>query len=68
MPPVADRPPEPDVVDLLLQQHARIEDRNRILEPYFAEIYRRATLQDIGLDRYAGDQPRWPGQNRPRPP
>jgi hypothetical protein len=29
-----------------------------------AEIHRRATMTDIGLDRYAGDMPAWPGTNR----
>ena len=47
-----------------LAEHTRIEDRNRMFEPYFAEIHRRATMQDIGLNRYAGDMPAWPGANR----
>lgn len=34
------------------------------LEPYMAEIHRRATLRDIGLNRYAGDMAQWPGANR----
>ncbi len=48
-----------------LADHVRIEDENRVFEPYFAEIHRRATMQDIGLNRYAGDMPAWPGANRP---
>jgi 5-methylthioadenosine/S-adenosylhomocysteine deaminase len=47
-----------------LADHGAIEDRNRVFEPYFAEIHRRATLRDIGLNRYAGDMPAWPGANR----
>jgi 5-methylthioadenosine/S-adenosylhomocysteine deaminase len=54
-----------ELVPPYLAEHARIEDRNRIFEPYFADIHRRATLQDIGLDRYAGDMAAWPGTNRP---
>ena len=48
-----------------LAEHGRIEDQNRPFEPWFAEIHRRSTMQDIGLDRYAGDAPAWPGANRP---
>jgi 5-methylthioadenosine/S-adenosylhomocysteine deaminase len=54
-----------ETVPAWLAEHGRIEDRNRVFEPYFAEIHRRATLQDIGLNRYAGDMPAWPGANRP---
>lgn len=54
-----------ELVPPYLAEHARIEERNRIFEPYFAEIHRRATIQDIGLDRYAGDMAAWPGTNRP---
>lgn len=49
----------------LLAEHAETERRHRVLEPYFAEVHRRATARDIGLDRYAGDMPRWTGANRP---
>jgi 5-methylthioadenosine/S-adenosylhomocysteine deaminase len=52
-----------DLVPAYLAEHAGIEDRNRVFEPYFAEIHRRASVQDIGLDRYAGDMPAWPGAN-----
>ncbi len=54
-----------ETVPAWLAKHARLEDRNRVFEPYFAEVHRRATLQDIGLYRYAGDMPPWPGANRP---
>jgi 5-methylthioadenosine/S-adenosylhomocysteine deaminase len=51
-------------VPAYLAEHRAIEDRNRVFEPYFAEIHRRATLRDIGINRYAGDMPAWPGLNR----
>lgn len=38
-----------------LAGHAKVEARNRVFEPYFAEIHRRAAKVDLGLDRYAGD-------------
>jgi 5-methylthioadenosine/S-adenosylhomocysteine deaminase len=53
-----------ELVPAYLAEHAKIEERNRIFEPAFAEIHRRATMQDIGLDRYAGDGAAWPGSNR----
>ena len=52
-----------ELVPAYLAEHAVIEDRNRVFEPYFAEIHRRATRQDIGLNRYAGDMPAWRGTN-----
>ncbi|MDR3474949.1 MAG: amidohydrolase [Devosia sp.] len=47
----------------LLAEHAGVEVRNRVFEPYFAEIHRRASLVDIGLNRYAGDMQPWTGKN-----
>jgi len=52
-----------ELVPAYLAEHAAIEERNRVFEPYFAEIHRRATRQEIGLNRYAGDMPAWPGTN-----
>ena len=46
-----------------LARHAAVEARHRALEPYFAEVHRRATAQDVGLDRYAGDLPPWTRMN-----
>jgi 5-methylthioadenosine/S-adenosylhomocysteine deaminase len=46
-----------------LAEQDEAERRARVLEPYFAEIHRRATARDIGLDRYAGDAPAWTGLN-----
>jgi 5-methylthioadenosine/S-adenosylhomocysteine deaminase len=45
-------------------EHAEVERKNRVFHPYFAEIHRRSTIQDIGINRYAGDLPLWPGANR----
>jgi 5-methylthioadenosine/S-adenosylhomocysteine deaminase len=53
-----------EAVPRYLAEHAEVEERNRVLEPFFAEIHRRATLAEIGLNRYAGDMPAWPGANR----
>jgi 5-methylthioadenosine/S-adenosylhomocysteine deaminase len=47
----------------LLAKHGEVETRNRVFEPYFAEVHRRACLQDIGLNRYAGDMAPWRGRN-----
>jgi 5-methylthioadenosine/S-adenosylhomocysteine deaminase len=54
-----------EAVPAWLADHRELEDRNRVFEPFMAEIHRRATMTDIGLDRYAGDMPAWPGTNRP---
>ena len=56
-----------ETVPRWLAEHARVEAQNAVFEPYFAEIHRRATLQDVGMNRYAGDAPLWPGSNRPKP-
>jgi 5-methylthioadenosine/S-adenosylhomocysteine deaminase len=53
-----------EAVPAWLADHKALEDRNRVFEPFMAEIHRRATMTDIGLDRYAGDMPAWPGTNR----
>ena len=53
-----------ETVPAWLAGHALLEKKNAVFEPYFAEIHRRATLQDIGMNRYAGDAPLWPGSNR----
>jgi 5-methylthioadenosine/S-adenosylhomocysteine deaminase len=50
-------------VPALQAEHAGIEARNRVFEPYFAEIHRRACQQDIGLNRYAGDMTPWTRRN-----
>lgn len=43
-----------------LAEHTRVEARNSIFEPAFAEIHRRASLRHAGTYRYAGDAPAWP--------
>jgi 5-methylthioadenosine/S-adenosylhomocysteine deaminase len=50
-------------VPALLAEHSGIEARNRVFEPYFAEIHHRACAQDIGLNRYVGDMQPWTGRN-----
>ena len=50
-------------VPALLAEHAEIEANNRVFEPYFAEVHRRACLRDIGLNRYAGDMTPWTRRN-----
>lgn len=44
-----------EVVPAYLAEHAQTEERNRVFAPYIAEINRRARMQDIGINRYAGD-------------
>ena len=46
-----------------LAEHAALERRNSAFEPVMAEIHRRATLQDVGLNRYQGDLPAFDGSN-----
>jgi 5-methylthioadenosine/S-adenosylhomocysteine deaminase len=48
-----------ETVPALLAEHGEVEARNRIFEPWFAEIHRRASLVDVGMNRYAGDMPFW---------
>ena len=37
-----------------LAEHAELERRNAVFEPVMAEIHRRATAKDIGINRYQG--------------
>jgi len=53
-----------EVVPAYLAEHAKPKERNRVLEASFAEIHRRATTLDVGMNRYAGDAAAWPGSNR----
>ncbi|OOG69762.1 amidohydrolase [Sinorhizobium sp. A49] len=43
------------LVPAYLAEHADLERRNSVFEPVMAEIHRRATRADIGLNRYQGD-------------
>jgi 5-methylthioadenosine/S-adenosylhomocysteine deaminase len=45
--------------------HVAIEAANRVFEPVFAEIHRRCTSMDVGINRYGSDRPAWRGHNRP---
>src|SRR5258708_22914636 len=44
-----------DSVPRYLAEQDKSEEKNRIFEKYFAEIHRRATAQDIGMNRYSRD-------------
>ncbi|WP_455918950.1 amidohydrolase family protein [Ensifer canadensis] len=44
-----------ELVPAYLAEHADLERRNKVFEPVMAEIHRRATQVDIGLNRYQGD-------------
>ncbi|RDL46334.1 5-methylthioadenosine/S-adenosylhomocysteine deaminase [Ensifer sp. M14] len=44
-----------ELVPAYLTEHADLERRNSVFEPVMAEIHRRATRADIGLNRYQGD-------------
>jgi 5-methylthioadenosine/S-adenosylhomocysteine deaminase len=44
-----------ELVPAYLAEHAELERRNRVFEPVMAEIHRRATRMDIGVNRYQGD-------------
>jgi 5-methylthioadenosine/S-adenosylhomocysteine deaminase len=53
-----------EVVPPLVTEHAAHERANAVFEPVMAEIHRRATVQDIGMNRYQADDQEWPGMNR----
>ena len=42
-----------------MEQHAKVEELNRTFEPYFAEIHRRCVSQQVGINRYSGDERNW---------
>ncbi|NVD42627.1 amidohydrolase [Ensifer sp. HO-A22] len=44
-----------ELVPAYLAEHADLERRNSVFEPIMAEIHRRATRTDIGINRYQGD-------------
>ena len=50
-------------VPAYLAAHTEIEARNSVFQPYFAEVHRRASLVETGLNRYAGDMPAWRRKN-----
>lgn len=52
-----------ELVPAHLAEHAELEHRNSIFEPVMAEIHRRASLRDIGINRYQGDLPAFDGRN-----
>lgn len=46
-----------------MAEHAELETLNARFEPYMRAMHKRATGTDIGLYRWQGDAPLWPGQN-----
>lgn len=52
-----------ELLPAYMKEHSELERLNARFEPYMREMYRRATLQDIGMNRYQGDLPLWTGQN-----
>lgn len=52
-----------ELLPAYLSEHAELERLNARFEPYMREMYRRATIQDIGMNRYQGDLPLWRGAN-----
>lgn len=52
-----------ETVPAFLAEHAKSEAANARFHPYFHEMHRRATIRDVGINRYQGDMPSWPGQN-----
>ncbi|MGI8439217.1 MAG: amidohydrolase family protein [Thermoleophilaceae bacterium] len=40
----------------VLNSHSKVEELNRVFEPYFAEIHRRCCARPIGTDRHSGDE------------
>lgn len=46
-------------VPAYLAEHGELERLNSVFDPYFAEIHRRASLENIGLNRYASDAAPW---------
>jgi 5-methylthioadenosine/S-adenosylhomocysteine deaminase len=47
-----------ELVPAYLAEHAELERRNTIFEPVMAEIHRRATSMDVGMNRYQGQATR----------
>jgi 5-methylthioadenosine/S-adenosylhomocysteine deaminase len=52
-----------ELMPAYLAEHARVEALNEPFAAYFRQMHQRATAQDIGINRYSGDLPMWPGQN-----
>ncbi|MDX3928531.1 MAG: amidohydrolase family protein [Shinella sp.] len=53
-----------ELLPAYMAEHAELEKLNARFDPYLREMYRRATIQDTGINRYQGDLPLWPGANR----
>jgi 5-methylthioadenosine/S-adenosylhomocysteine deaminase len=55
-----------EIIPPYLAEHAQTEDRNRVFEPFFVEMHRRASLEGIGVSRFAGGEAFWTRQNTRR--
>lgn len=53
-----------ELLPAYLAHHAELEARNRVFEPYFAQIHRRAAERDLGMARHIGDMRPFDGRNR----
>jgi 5-methylthioadenosine/S-adenosylhomocysteine deaminase len=47
-----------------LAHHSELEARNRVFEPYFSEIHRRAAVRELGMMRHVGDMEPFTRRNR----
>jgi 5-methylthioadenosine/S-adenosylhomocysteine deaminase len=45
-----------EAMPAFLAYHEGVEEKNRVLEPYFDAIHRRCNLEDMGVHRLATDQ------------
>lgn len=53
-----------ELLPAYLAHHGDLEARNRVFEPYFAEIHRRAARRDLGMHRHIGDMAPFTQKNR----
>lgn len=44
-----------------LERFAKVEDRNKVFEPYIREIYQRCCREPMGINRFSGDERAWAG-------
>jgi cytosine/adenosine deaminase-related metal-dependent hydrolase len=45
-----------------LERFAKVEELNRVFEPYFTEIYRRCCAEPMGINRFSDDERAWVGK------
>ncbi|WP_197378725.1 amidohydrolase family protein [Mycolicibacterium mengxianglii] len=44
-----------------LKKFAKVEDLNRVFEPYIRDIYQRCCGESMGINRFSGDERAWVG-------